>query len=419
MAVNDDAHGEDGALDRDVATRTLLIRLGATMIATGQPVHEIETELVAVGARLGHPGIQAGVTPTGLILSLRSGDPAAYESVSGPVRLDQASEVQRIRHQLLAEELAPEEAVGQLSALRARPERYPPWVARAAWVAIAVGIALILQPGWRNAALTAGCSIVVYALMALGKRARPLAGLLPTAAAFSVTLIVFAAADAGWIDGPLRTVLPPLAPLLPGALIVTGMSELAAGHMQAGTSRLVYGIVQLGLFAVGLIAATSVLSVPPEMMGNVRVEDIGWWAAPAGLLVIALGICLVESVALSTAPAVLLVLLMAFAAQSGGQALGSAALGGFFGAIAASLGATLVERVRPRTARLVLFLPAFWLLVPGSLGLVGVTTLVAEPDRAVETGLDVLAVICAIALGLLVGSSAGLALRARPRPSAR
>ena len=189
--------------------------------------------------------------------------------------------------------------------------------------------------------------------------------------------------------------------------------------MQAGTSRLVYGIVQLGLFAVGLIAATSVLSVPPEMMGNVRVEDIGWWAAPAGLLVIALGICLVESVALSTAPAVLLVLLMAFAAQSGGQALGSAALGGFFGAIAASLGATLVERVRPRTARLVLFLPAFWLLVPGSLGLVGVTTLVAEPDRAVETGLDVLAVICAIALGLLVGSSAGLALRARPRPSAR
>ena len=407
----------DETPDREDATRALLARLGAAMIATGQPAHEIEEELVAVGGRLGYPRIQAGVAPTGLILSLRSGDPAAYESVNGPVRLDQASEVRRIRHQLLTGELDPEAALEQLSTLRARPARYPAWLVTTAWVAIAVGIALILQPGRANAALIAGCSLVVYALMALVRRAPCLAGLLPTAAAFAVTVIVFAAADAGWIEGPLRTVLPPLAPLLPGALIVTGMSELAAAHMQAGTSRLVHGIVQLGLFAVGLIAATTLLNVPPEMMGNVRVDDIGAWAAPAGLLLIVLGICFMESIELAMSPWVLLVLLMAFGAQSGAQASGSAALGGFFGAIAASLGATLVERLRPRTARLVLFLPAFWLLVPGSLGLIGVTTLVAEPDRAVETGLDVVAVICAIALGLLVGSSAGLALRGRGRTS--
>ena len=405
----------DEAPAREVTARTVLARLGAAMIATGQPAHEIEEELGAVGARLGHPRIQASVAPTGLILSLRSGEPATYESVDGSVRLDQASEVRRIRHQLVAGELGAADALEQLSALRARPARYPSWIVGVAWVAVAVGIALILQPGWNNAALTAGCSVVVYGLMALAGRARRLSGLLPTAAAFAVSLIVFAAADAGWIDGPLRTVLPALAPLLPGALIVTGLSELAAGHLQAGTPRLVHGVVQLGLFAAGLIAATAVLDVPPEAMGNVRVDDIGGWAAPAGLLLIALGICFMESVELAMSPWVLLVLLLAFGAQSGGQALGSAALGGFLGAIAASLGATLVERVRPRTARLVLFLPAFWLLVPGSLGLVGVTTLVAEPDRAVETGLGIAAVICAIALGLLVGSSAGLALRGRPR----
>ena len=270
----------DETLERETAARTLLARLGAAMIATGQPAHEIEEELVAVGARLGHPRIQAGVAPTGLILSLRGGDPATYESVSGPVRLDQASEVRRIRHQLVADELDAAAALEQLSTLRTRPARYPSWVVATAWVAIAVGIAFILQPGWANAALTAGCSLVVYGLMALVNRARRLAGLLPTAAAFAVTAIVFAAADAGWIDGPLRTVLPPLAPLLPGALIVTGMSELAAGHMLAGTSRLVYGVVQLGLFAVGLIAATAVLNVPPEAMANIRVDDIGGRAPP-------------------------------------------------------------------------------------------------------------------------------------------
>ena len=203
--------------------------------------------------------------------------------------------------------------------------------------------------------------------------------------------------------------------MLPGALIVTGMSELAAGHMQAGTSRLTFGIVQLGLFAVGLIAATVVLRVPAELLINVRVADIGWWAAPAGLLLIALGICLMESIPLSMAPYVLLVLMLAFGAQLSGHTLGSAALGGFFGAIAASLGATLIELIRPQTARLVLFLPAFWLLVPGSLGLLGVTTLVSDSGQALDTGLDVVAVVCAIALGLHVGSSLGLGLRNRLR----
>ena len=401
--------------DPEATVRILLAHLGAAMIATGQAAHEIESELIEVANRLGYPQIQVAVSPTGLILSLRSGNPAAYESVTASVRLDQTGEVRRIRHQLVSHELEPADALGQLSTLRARPLRYSLWIVRLAWVMMSLGIALILQPGWANAALVIVCSVVVYALMAVAKQARVLASLMPTMAAFVVTIIVFAAAGAGWIEGPLRTLLPPLAPLLPGALIVTGMSELAAGHMQAGTSRLSYGFVQLGLFAVGLIAATTVLQVPTEMMSNVRIDNIGWWAAPLGLLLIALGICLMESVELTLAPWVLLVLLMAFGAQLSGQALGSAAIGGFFGAIAASLGASLVERIRPQTARLVLFLPAFWLLVPGSLGLIGVTTLVADPSRAIETGLEVATVICTIALGLLVGSSMGLALRGRQR----
>ncbi|MGQ7846417.1 threonine/serine ThrE exporter family protein [Granulosicoccus sp. 3-233] len=410
MNAIDDSDKRD---DHDATVRILLAQLGAAMIATSQAVHEIEAELIEVAAQLGYPNIQVAASPTGLILSLRSGDPATYESVSAAVRLDQASEVRRIRHQLHRGELQPDIALEQLSTLRARATRYPQWLVRLAWVMMCLGITLILQPGWGNAVIVVVCSVVVYTLMAIARRARVLSNLLPVVAAFVITTIVFGAAGAGWIEGPLRTLLPPLAPLLPGALIVTGMSELAAGHMQAGSSRLSYGFVQLGLFAVGLIAATTVLHVPVDMLSNVRVDTIGWWAAPIGLLLIALGICLMESVELSLAPWVLLVLLAAFGAQMGGHALGSAAIGGFFGALAASLSAALVERIRPQTASLVLFLPAFWLLVPGSLGLIGVTTLVSDPSRAIETGLEVATVICTIALGLLVGSSASLALRGR------
>lgn len=395
--------------------RTLLARLGAAMIATGQPVHEIEEELVEVGQHLGHPDVQVGAGPTGIMVAPAEGSTATFESVRVSLRLDQSADVRRIRHQLVHDELTPAEAFAQLGTLRHRPPRYPAWIATPAYLVVTVGIALILQPGWANVALAGACGAVVLVLLQLSRRSRLLATLLPTVAAFVVALIVFGSADAGLIEGPLRTVLPPLAVLLPGALIVTGMSELAAGQMQAGSARLIYGTVQLGLFALGLIAALSLLALPSQMMVNERVDDIGWWAAPLGLLLIGVGIALMESVPLRMTPWVLLVLVGAFGAQTFGQVLGPAGLGGFLGAIAASLGASLVELRRSTLARLVLFLPAFWLLVPGSLGLVGVTQLVVDPGEALDAGLGVVAVICAIALGLLVGSSIGHSLRSRLR----
>jgi uncharacterized membrane protein YjjB (DUF3815 family) len=96
-------------------------------------------------------------------------------------------------------------------------------------------------------------------------------------------------------------------------------------------------------------------------------------------------------------------------------------LGSFLGALAASLGAYTVEALRPRLPRLVVFLPSFWLLVPGSLGLLSTTQLAVEAAGSGGTLAGVLGVVTAIALGLLVGSavaqSVGGALRrARRRP---
>ena len=159
--------------------------------------------------------------------------------------------------------------------------------------------------------------------------------------------------------------------------------------------------------------ATALLRVPSSTLANLRVDEIGWAGAPVGLLLIGLSICLMEGVPLRMQGWVLLVLSMAFGAQLAGQQLGSIGLGGFLGAIAASLGASVVELRRPQLARLVLFLPAFWLLVPGSLGLVGVTELAAGRESATDVALGVLGVAIAISLGLLVGSSLGRSLRGR------
>jgi uncharacterized membrane protein YjjP (DUF1212 family) len=403
--------------DHATATRGLMAHLGTAMIATGQPVHEIEEELAEVGMHLGYPDVQVAAGPTGLVVTLTDGGPATQRSAPPGLRLHQSASVRRIRHQLVRDEITPQTARAQLEAVAQRPVRHPPWVVALAWPVLAVGIALILQPGWANVAAAALGAVVVLALVRLAERFRTVATLLPTLAAFAVSVLVFAAADAGLLEGPLRTVLPPLAVLLPGALVVNGMSELAAGHMQAGSARLTYGLVQLGLFALGLLMATALLRVPASMLTNLRVDGIGWWAAPAGLVLIGLSICLMEGVPLRMQGWVLLVLTLAFAAQLTGQQLGSIGVGGFLGAIVASLGASVVELRRPQLARLVLFLPAFWLLVPGSLGLVGVTELAAGRESASQVALGVLGVVAAISLGLLVGSSLGRSLRGRLRTS--
>ena len=399
--------------------RTLLVHLGTAMVATGQPINEVEDELAEVALALGHPDAQIAAGPTGVILSLASGAPSTYEAVTGALRLDQAAQVRGIRRDLLLGRVAAAPAVEQLLALRGQPARYPVWLANLGWVATATGIALILQPGWRNVALAALASVVVVGLFRLAQRYRLLSTLLTVVAAFVVACLVFGAADLGMVEGPLRTLLPPLAVLLPGALIVTAMAELAAGDMIAGSSRLTFGLVQVLLFTLGVVSASRLFDLPPAALENVRVAELGWWAAPVGLVLICLGIGLLESPPLRLLPWILLVLVLAFGAQALGQHYSGPVLGSFLGAVAASTGSYLVEAFVPDLPRLVVFLPSFWLLVPGSLGVLGATELALDPGGATATIVGVLAVVSALALGLLVGTAVAQSARGALRRARR
>jgi uncharacterized membrane protein YjjP (DUF1212 family) len=409
------------AVDEQAAqeVRTLLVHLGTAMVATGQPINEVEDELAEVALALGHPDAQIAAGPTGMTLSLASGAPATYEAVTGALRLDQAAQVRGIRRDLLRGLVDRPTALERLLALRHQPPRYPVWLANVGWVATAAGIALILQPGWRNVALSALASLVVVGLFRLAQRFRLLATLLPVVAAFVVGCLVFGAADLGLVDGALRTLLAPLAVLLPGALIVTAMSELAAGDMIAGSSRLTFGLVQVLLFTLGVVSASRLFDLPADALRNVRVDELGWWAAPVGLVVICVGIGLLESPPVRLLPWILLVLVLAFGAQALGQHASGPVLGSFLGAVAASTGSYLVEAFVPDLPRLVVFLPSFWLLVPGSLGVLSATELALDPAGATTTFVDVLAVVSALALGLLVGTAVAQSARGALRRARR
>ena len=264
--------------------QVLLAYLGTAMIATGQPVGEVEDELAEVSSQLGYPDVQIAGSPTGITLSLASGSPATFESVNAaaaarsggrrpddPLRRAGRISVGRGGDRAAA------------SALRSKPRRFPGWTADLGLVAVTAGLCLILQPGWANLGFAVLGSIAVAGLIRLSRQYPLVATLLPALAAFVVGCGMFAAAEAGLLEGPLRTALPALAVLLPGAILVTAMSELAAGDMMAGAARMIYGIVQLMLFTLGLIAASQLLQVPPELLTVARIDELGWWTAPVGV----------------------------------------------------------------------------------------------------------------------------------------
>ena len=393
------------------ARRRCLLLLGVAALAGGRPVHEVEAELRRLGAALGEPDVQSAAAPTGLFISLGDDEPAGFESVGAPLRFDQAAAVTAIGDKVLARELGPEEAIEALRAVRAQPPRVPRWAAAAGLLPVGTGIALILQPAPANVAAALLCSILVAVLIELAARSPLLETLLPVVASFAIGCIIFGAAEADLLDGPLRTLLAPIAVLLPGALIVTGMSELAAGAMVAGSARLIFGTVQLLLFTFGVLAAAEVVGPSASELANLRVDELGPWAAWAGLALVGVGVFLNVSAPRGALPWMLALLALTFLAQSGGQEAYGAPVGGFLGGLVAALGAAIVQRFDGPPS-LVVFLPAFWLLVPGSLGLLGTTQLAADTGDGFATAQGAVGVVVAIALGVLIGSAIGRALEA-------
>lgn len=399
--------------DRD---RQLLAWLGAGLLAGGMPTQEVEEDVRQAARTLGHPRAQVACLPRGIHVTLSAGRAATFEEVEGPVRLDQLADVSTVLAGLRAGRLPADEALERLGTLRARPHRYAIPGLLAGGVLSGAGIALVLAPAWPSVVFATVLAPLTVALMVLGGRSRTVSTLVPFIATFVTGVAAFAAAGAGLVPAPLWTLVAPIAVLLPGATIVTGLVELAAGSMVAGTSRLAHGTVQLLLFALGVGAAAAALGVPVELLDPERPVELGWWAPVLGVVLVTVAISLMESLRLSVVPWLLVTALATYVAQLTGQTVTDARwAGALLGALAAILVATVVEFVRPQLPRSVAFLPSFWLLVPGSFGLVSVTQLEVGPAAAFVAVVSVTLVVVAIALGVVIGASLAFPLRRTAR----
>jgi uncharacterized membrane protein YjjB (DUF3815 family) len=176
--------------------------------------------------------------------------------------------------------------------------------------------------------------------------------------------------------------------------------------MVSGASRLIAGFIQLVLLAFGLAIGAVLIGYTPEDLvyaasQYVKLPFAGW----VGVLVFGLGVYLHFSAPKNSLHWLILVLLLAFGAQRLATIFLGSEISGFFGTLVATpLGYLIQQRFKGPPA-VVTFLPSFWLLVPGALGLMSVTQMMSDRAAGLDGMVTVLFVITSIALGTLVGAS--------------
>jgi uncharacterized membrane protein YjjB (DUF3815 family) len=228
---------------------------------------------------------------------------------------------------------------------------------------------------------------------------------MPLIAAFAVAALSALAVKHG-LDGPgLRAIVASLVVFLPGAALTTAVLELASGQMISGSARLVAGGMQLAFLAFGILAGIEVVGVPSQSVFPGSTDVLGAWAAWLGVLIFAIGVTVAYSAPARSFPALLVVLYAAW----GGQVLGNAIFGiyvsAFVGALVMTPLAFWIARFPSAMPPYASFLPAFWLLVPGALGVIGLTELAGDAGASGRQDISATVVsIFAIALGVLFGT---------------
>ena len=392
----------------DVAAPQFVAALGAAMAAANYPVtmvHRVMEE-TARAYGLDH---QFLALPNYVQVGSASGEGIYIANPDFTVRYDQSFPLAKLVARAPSGTVSPADGMAELDRIRKLDKRFPVWITVLGYAVQSIGLALILQPTPWSLYGAAVLGLLVGVLTVIGRRIEAIGYMLPTVCAFLVALIVFSFENR-WHVGTdsLRALAAPLATFLPGAAITLAVIELATHHVVSGASRLVAGFMQIAQLAFGILIAAQVAGIGDANLVTTHLNRLGPWAPFLGVLVYGVGIWLNFAPPAKFLPWMVLMLYVAY----GGQWIGNELLGsyasGFTGGLALILFALAISH-RPSTPpTMSLVVPGFWLLVPGSLGFMGITQLLGTDSTAAVTGtlISMMSIAIGVQTGLLLWRAA-------------
>lgn len=397
----------ESPLDLD-AERHLLVRIGEALAISGESIEGVRQRLLDIATSRGVPDVKLVVFPASLWVQTGIGSSTNVQFTSftnSELRLDQVADVDDIAKRSHDRSLSARAVVDDLAEVFHRPPPFGRVIRSIGLGLLATGFSLALQPTAGGAAAAFVLGVLVGFIKLI--RVPSLRATAPVLAAFIVSLLVFGFSDSLEPVNPLRVLIPPLVTFLPGAALTGGMRDLATGQIVSGASRLIDGVVSLLMLAVGIVSAAALTGSPQIALIDQPVARLGAWAPWVGLILITLGTWLHRCAPRSSLVWILIVLAVAFGAQSIAAVVFDAQLSAFFGALAMTPAALGISRLRTGPPYLVTYLPAFWMLVPGAVGLIGVTEIVGtDSSLGPNDFVGMLSTVIEISLGVLLGATA-------------
>lgn len=382
-------------------------KIGKALLASGTPVGVVENTLTEI-ALVHQVSCEIVALPNILMIKLGQSmheltDFAVQRMTTLP--LNQISALGVLVDDVKAKRTSPGEASHQVDRiLRLRP-RFNSLAIIFGYVISIIGLTMLFRPDLWSLLITGFVGLLVALLILLFNKWPRFNLFLPVIAAIIVSTIIFNLTRLGLVYGSANLVIPPLVTFLPGAILTTGMIELASTHLISGSARLMYGAATLFLLFIGIAVGLNLSHLPNVMVTTYEASVFPWWAPFLGTFLFGIGTFMRLSGSNQDLFWMLLVLYIAMLAQAFGEYLINPYFGAFLGATFMTLSSELIARSPRRTPALVSQALAFWFLVPGARGLLSVTSFLSEDYRSALIGLGEMTVlISSIALGVFLGS---------------
>jgi len=395
-----------------------VVELAEALTRAGEPEGLVQPRVARIADVYSVPDARLVLLPNLTLAAAGAGAPVVLDSTApsaAELRLDQVAAVARVARLADRRGVEPGEGLRQLHEAKALQHRFGRIGIVLGHVLVTLGLCLILQP---TPVVLFGSAVfgALVGLMKVRARTAPtLRVLLPITAATLVSLIAFAIAPDKATQESLRALIPPLVTFLPGGLITSATLDLVAGHLISGASRLVAGTMQLVLLTLGIAIGAILAGVSLDAATtNTPINTLGAWAPWLGAIVFGVGCYVHFSGPPHSLGWLLVVLLTAWIGEQLGARLLSGQLGAFVGALVMTPVAAWVEERPSGPPSLATLMPAFWLLVPGAVSLIGVAQFVGSKDPAgLGRMLNALVTFVLIGLGVFVGNALVLRLRSR------
>lgn len=389
----------------DAGVPTMLGLLGASLLDSSQATNDVEETLNRLAEHYDRSDLRVFVLPTLILVEdprSASSQTSVFAAGGDALRLDQVDAVERLVRTARENSTPPDDVVARLAEIRARRPRFGPVLTVFGYTLLTVGFGLVLNPTVTALPVYVLLGVIVGSIVLVGNRIATLSLILPVLTAFSVTLLISLLVRPLVHDDVLRLVAPSLVSFLPGLTLTIAAVELTSGQMMAGASRLVSGIARLGLLAFGVYAGISIAGQPPAP--TTAPTQLGSWAPWIGIALVSLGYYLYSSAPRRSLAWILYALVIAYSAQLLGDTLVGAEMSGLIGAIIVIPAVMLAGRLPSAPATAVMLTCAYWLLVPGAMGFIGLSEAASGTSGATSTILRTFGSLTAIAIGMLLGA---------------